>query len=72
MSSEYELYVIIKDAHKDLCERETAMDKLLEMGTEAAEETLINLANDGYLISELRDKALKYCIKFRRDGIFQR
>lgn len=72
MPKEYDLYVIIKDAHKDLSEREKAMDELLAMGSESAEETLINLANDGYLKSELRDKALKYCLKFRRDGIFQR
>ncbi|HPR41559.1 MAG TPA: hypothetical protein PK718_03310 [Candidatus Methanofastidiosa archaeon] len=63
---EYELYKLIKDPFKSDEERIAALNILLGMGTEDAEKTLINLANDGYLKFELRNKALEYCFKFDR------
>jgi len=63
---EYDLYKLIKDPFKDDENRMEALEKLLSMGTEKAEQMLINLANDGYLKFELRDKALEYCFKFDR------
>jgi len=64
--AEYDLYKLIKDPYKTDEERESALDKLLKMGTDDAEQTLISLANDGYLKFELRNKALEYCFKFDR------